>query len=109
MAIMKCVCKHFTRGTTPSFTFDMSVHLDSVEELNVTFTQLNTVVLEKNKNDIIVLDADSVKVTLTEQETKLFSDKHDVKCQFRIKYTNGAIVTSEPPIIFEVNPMLRED
>lgn len=105
---MTCTCRHFTRGTTPSFTFDLSVHLDSVEELNVTFTQLNTVVLEKNKNDIIVLDSDSIKVKLTEQETKLFSDKYDVKCQFRIKYIGGAIVTSEPLIIFEVNPILHE-
>jgi hypothetical protein len=57
----------------------MSVHLDNVEELNVTFAQLNTVILEKNKNDIIILDEDSIKVRLTEQETKLFSDKYEVK------------------------------
>ena len=105
---MSCICRHFTRGTTPSFTFDMSIRLENVEELNVTFTQLNTVVLEKNKDDIIVLDEDTVKITLTEEETKLFSDKYSTACQFRIKYVGGVIVTSEPPIIFEVNPMLHE-
>lgn len=105
---MTCTCRHFTRGTTPSFTFDLSVHLDSVEELNVTFTQLNTVVLEKNKENIIVLDENSIKVSLTEAETKLFSDKYEVECQFRIKYNNGAVITSEPPIIFEVNKMLHQ-
>lgn len=103
---MICTCKRFTRGTTPSFTFDMSVHLDYVEEINATFMQLDTVVLNKNKNDIIVIDHDSIKITLTEAETKLFSDKHDVQCQFRIKYNNGAVITSEPPIIFKVDSML---
>lgn len=105
---MICTCRHFTRGTTPSFTFDLSVHLDGVEELNITFTQLNTVILEKNKNDIIVLESGNVKITLTAEETNLFSDKYEVKCQFRIKYENGAIITSEPPIVFEVDPMLHE-
>lgn len=105
---MICTCRQFTRGTTPSFTFDMSVHLGSVEELNVTFTQLDTVVIEKNKNDIEIVDENSIKVTLTEQETKLFSDKYDAKCQFRIKYVNGAIITSEPPLIFNVCKMLHE-
>ena len=104
---MTCTCRHFTRGTTPSFVFDMSVHLDSVEEFNVTFTQLNTVVLEKNKEDIVILDSDSIRVQLTEEETKLFSDKYDVQCQFRIKYTNGAVTTSEPPLVFEVRPILH--
>ena len=105
---MTCTCRHFTRGTTPSFTFDMSVHLDGVEEMSVTFAQLGMVILEKNKEDIVVIDSDSVKITLTELETKLFSDKYDVECQFRIKYDGGIVITSEPPVIFEVNKMLHE-
>lgn len=104
---MTCACRCFTRGTTPSFTFDMSVHLDSIEELNITFTQLGVIVLEKNKEDIVVLDSDTIKVKLTKEDTELFSDKYDTECQFRIKYSNGAIITSEPPIVFEVRPMLH--
>ena len=105
---MACTCKHFTRGTTPSLVFDMNIHLDNVEEFNITFVQLNTVVLEKNKNDIIFIDENSIKLILSEEDTKLFSDKYDAKCQFRIKYINGAVATSEPPLIFKVDAMLHE-
>lgn len=105
---MICTCRQFTRGTTPSFTFDMKVHLGSIKELYVTFKQLNTTIIEKTKDSIQFLDDDSVKIVLTEQESLLFSDKYEVECQFMIKYINGAIVTSEPPLIFNVNQVLHE-
>ena len=105
---MICTCKQFTRGTTPSFTFDMRVHLGNIKELYVTFKQLGVTIVEKTKNDIKIIDEDSIKVMLTEQESLLFSDKYDVECQFMIKYLTGAVVTSEPPLIFSVNKVLHE-
>ena len=105
---MICTCRQFTRGTTPSFTFDMKVHLGNIKELYITFKQLDTIIVEKTKEDIKVLDDDSIKVKLTEKESLLFSDKYDVECQFMIKYLTGAVVTSEPPLIFNVNKVLHE-
>jgi hypothetical protein len=105
---MECVCKQFTRGTTPSFTFDMKVHLGNIKEFYVTFVQLDTIIVEKTLKDIKIIDEDSIKVNLTTEESLLFSDKYPVKCQLMIKYINDVIITSEPPLIFEVNKVLRE-
>ena len=108
MVVMNCVCKQFTRGTTPSFTFDMKVHLGNIKEFYVTFVQLDTIIIEKTIEDIKIIDEDSIKVNLTVEESLLFSDKYPVKCQFMIKYINNVVVTSEPPLIFEVNKVLHE-
>lgn len=105
---MICTCRQFTRGTTPSFTFDMKVHLGNVKEFYVTFVQLDTIIIEKTLKDIKIIDEDSIKVNLTADESLLFSDKYPVKCQFMIKYINDVVITSEPPLIFEVNKVLHE-
>ena len=104
---MKCVCRQFTRGTTPSITFNMGVPLDDALELYVTFKQLDTLIVEKRIDDIIIVDQNTIKIILTEKESLLFSDKYDVECQFMVKYTNGAIVVSQP-LIFNVNKVLHE-
>ena len=105
---MKCTCRQFTRGTTPSFIFDMKVHLGNIKEFYVTFMQLNTIIIEKTLEDIKIIDEDSIKVSLTANESLLFSDKYPVECQFMIKYINDVVITSEPPLIFEVNKVLHE-
>jgi hypothetical protein len=69
---------------------------------------LGTIILEKTLQDIQIIDEDSIKVSLTAQESLLFSDKYEVECQFMIKYINDAVITSEPPLIFDVNKVLHE-
>lgn len=105
---MICTCRQFTRGTTPSFTFDMKVHLGNIKEFYITFVQLGVIVLEKTLTDIEMIDDDSIKVSLTAQESLLFSDKYEVECQFMIKYVNDVVITSEPPLLFNVNKVLHE-
>ena len=105
---MICTCRQFTRGTTPSFTFDMKVHLGNIKEFYITFVQLDTIIIEKTLKDIKIIDEDSIKINLTAEESLLFSDKYPVKCQFMIKYINDIVITSEPPLIFEVNKVLHE-
>ena len=105
---MLCTCRQFTRGTTPSFTFDMSVHLGNIAEIYITFKQLDTIIVEKTKKDIHIIDENSIKVTLTQDESLLFSDKYEVECQFMIKYVNNVVITSEPPLIFDVCKVLHE-
>ena len=105
---MICTCRQFTRGTTPSFTFDMKVHLGNIKEFYITFMQLGTIIVEKTLSDIKIIDDDSVKISLTEEESLLFSDKYDVECQFMIKYINDVVITSEPPLVFIVNKALHE-
>ena len=82
---MKCMCKQFTRGTTPSITFNMGVPLDNALELYITFKQLNTLIIEKGIDDIVIVDQDTVRINLTEEESLLFSDKYDTECQFMVK------------------------
>lgn len=105
---MLCNCRQFTRGTTPSFTFDMKVHLGNIAEMYITFVQRNTIIVEKTLQDIKFLDDDSIKIQLTAEESLLFSEKYDVECQFMIKYINDIVITSEPPLIFNVNKVLHE-
>ena len=83
---IECYCKGMSRGTTPSFSFHLSIPMLGRETYYMTFRQHGQIILEKEDNQI--------KVKLKQEETLLFSSKFPIEVQIRTKYADGAAVAS---------------
>lgn len=77
------------RGTTPTHTFEIPISPDDIKEIEITYQQNRKNILQKYKSDC-VLGENLVSVTLTQEETFLFSENEIVKIQIRFldKYGN---------------------
>ena len=72
------------RGTTPTITFTLPIDGSSLTALNLCFAQKGEILLEKNLTDC-VLEGNTLRVTLTEQETLQFAaDRGMVEMQLRV-------------------------
>ena len=80
------------RGTTPTHTFIFEdLDPSTFKVLNIYYAQQGVEVLNKNKNDCTFDtketdrgDIYTASVTLTQEETKIFSARYDVEIQVRI-------------------------
>jgi hypothetical protein len=110
MAHYCCYCGEINKGSTPSLVFNTNAPLTNIEKLYLTFWQHGTFVLEKTKDDVVTVDEDTIKLTLKQEETLLFSSKYDVEVQLRIKYnsSNSAAVTSAISS-FKINEVLKHE
>lgn len=90
-----CYCGGVFKGSTPTLNFNINAPLENIQVMYLTFEQCGVLILEKNINDITIVDKDTVAVTLTQEETLLFSSKYDIEVQFRAKYTDGSATTSD--------------
>lgn len=91
---IECYCKGMSRGTTPSFSFHVSVPIIGTEYYYVTFEQHGQIILEKEDDQVIRVNKDTIKIKMTQEETLLFSSKFPIRTQIRIKYDDGAAVAS---------------
>lgn len=81
------------RGTTPTHTFNIPFDTSLVSGVKITYAQNEEVVLEKHTADC-VLDAQTIKVTLTQEDTFLFDCKQAVEVQIRVLTVGGNALTS---------------
>lgn len=97
------------RATTPThtFTFPDEVNPADCERILVTYTQGGEKVLELTEDDATV-DGQDVKYTLTQEQTKLFSDFRQAKVQVRVLTVYGDALASDI-IPFTVNPVLNDE
>lgn len=92
------------RGTTPTHTFTFNA-LDpsTFKVLNIYYAQQGVELLKKNKEDCTFQTKETedgliyqASVTLTQEETKMFKAKYDVKVQLRVLTEDGrALATPE--------------
>lgn len=94
------------RGTTPTHYFEVEIDLTNTAVLYLTYKQGSKIIVEKEKSDLTVTP-EEVSVTLTQEETLAFSDKQDVRIQFRGRYPDGNAVESEI-LEVEVGEVLKE-
>ena len=90
-----CYCGGVFKGSTPTLNFNINTPLENVQAMYLTFEQRGVLVLEKDINSIQIIDENTIAVTLTQEETLLFSSKYDIEVQFRAKYTDGSATTSD--------------
>lgn len=81
------------RGTTPKLTFTLPFETYFIEDLVITFEQGGEAVLEKRMGECFLID-NSISVTLTQEETLLFSHEKAVKIQVKIKDTSRGVIAS---------------
>lgn len=83
------------RGTTPTLIFKFKFDIESllIDKLYITFTQNGTIVLEKGLDDIVI-DKKKVFVTLSQEETLLFSANDIISIQARLKIEDKAYAST---------------
>lgn len=81
-------------GTTPTHIFILPIHTSVIENAVVTYAQNNIIVVEKGIDDCI-MDANTISVQLSQEETLTFNYKENVKIQLRIKTTDGKAYASQ--------------
>lgn len=81
------------RGTTPTHTFRVPIDLTSAAVLKVYYKQGYEVLVEKEKQDLVVTPT-TITVELTQEETLRFADGQ-IKMQIRARMPNGKAVKSK--------------
>ena len=90
------ICCHdiIFKGSTPTLSFETNAPLDNYTEIYLTLEQCGIFILEKTKSDVKIVE-NNIEIELTQEETMLLSHKYDIEAQLRIKYADGAALTSE--------------
>lgn len=81
------------RGTTPTHIFNIPFDTSLVDEVKITYAQDDEIVLIKGTSDC-VLDTNTVKVTLSQEDTFLFDHKKKVQVQLRLLTKSGEVLAS---------------
>lgn len=81
------------RATTPTHTFSLPIETNTIKSLLVTYKQGEDIVLEKTKEDC-TLTGSTIKLTLTQEETKMFSPER-VKIQLRVLTNDNVSLASK--------------
>ena len=93
------------RGTTPTHVFKTNKDLTGVEVLFITYQQ-GGVVVEKTIDDVEITE-DSVRTTLTQEDTLRFNYIGDVCMQIRARFPDGTAVACKE-IYRPVSDILKE-
>lgn len=84
------------RGTTPTVTHSLPVAGSTIEQFRLYFMQGSETILTKDEDDC-TLSGNTASVTLTQEETFLFSSKKRLEVKCRYRQANGTVggTTSE--------------
>ena len=81
------------RGTTPTHIFTLPLETYLIDELKISYAQSHKEILSKSKNDCI-LEGNTIKVKLTQEETFLFDCEKNAQVQLRVKTIEGDVFGS---------------
>ena len=87
------------RATTPTHIFALPFDTSLLQEIRITYQQSGQTVLQKTEAEC-TLTGNEIKVTLTQQETLLFSPVERVSIQLRVLTTTGRVMASEIKKVF---------
>lgn len=82
------------RGTTAPQKLTLPISTDLIDVLEVTYKQGEKIILQKHKDDC-ELDGNTIKYTLTQEETFLFSHEKYATVQVRMKTNDGDVLGTE--------------
>lgn len=81
------------RGTTPTHIFEIPIDSSLLKQVQITYAQGGINLLVKTIEDC-VLDGNSISVTLSQEETLMFSHKKDVEVQIRVLTKDGTAMAT---------------
>ena len=100
------------RATTPTFIFRLPIDCSKITKAEVTLSQSGENKLTKQTEDCLMNDK-KLTVTLSQEETLLFSDKADVQTQLRVLTSDDKVFASQVfsvPVIDSLSEeVLRND
>ena len=96
-----------TRGTTPTHIFTLPIFAANISKLRITYTQGQTVVLEKTEKDV-ERSGKTLRYTLTQEETLRFNAKSGVNVQIRV-VTIDDMALASPIKKLAVSDVLNEE
>lgn len=82
-------------GTTPTHTFNIPFKVSTIQSVSVVYKQKDEVVLKKKTEDC-VLENQTIRLTLTQEDTFKFDHKLPVKIQLAVKTETGEVLRSVP-------------
>lgn len=94
------------RATTPTHTFRLPFSTSLIDEVLITYSQKGIIILEKRLDDVKVSEH-TLSVTLTQEETNLFTRGDKAKVQLRIK--SGESVQASNIIEVMVKKVLNDE
>lgn len=82
------------RGTTPTHTFTLPFDSSLIREVKIIYAQSDKQIFCKKTGDCI-LSGDTIRTTLTQEETFLFDCKKLVQIQVRVLTLAGEVLSTE--------------
>lgn len=82
------------RGSTPTHTFKIPFDTSLLAQARIVYAQLCNVVLVKTGEDL-VMEGNTIKTRLTQEETLAFNCSHPVEIQLRVLTQAGDVQNSD--------------
>ena len=82
------------RGTTPTLNFELPFAADTIADGFISIAQNRRVVIDKPISDWII-SGNTIKVTLTQEETLHLVVSNTTEIQLRVKLADGTALASE--------------
>ena len=95
------------RGTTPTHTFSLPFETSLLANLYITYTDKSNVTLLEKDLSNCALNGKNVSVTLTQEETLLFTGRQQARLQLRAITTDGTALASKIYTVY-VGETLKE-
>lgn len=96
------------RGTTPTHEFELPYPIALVDDIRVVYGQNKKAIIVKTINDCTLTEG-QISISLTQEETFLFSASKKLEIELRIKLVNGKVVRTEEPIILRVVDSMSDE
>ena len=87
------------RGSTPTHVFTLSIPVEEIQALRLTYVQDGKTVMDKTEADVKMSGA-TITLRLTQEETLAFGATTPVSIQLKVLTTGGAVLPSQ---IFRVH------
>ena len=87
------------RGSTPTHVFTLSIQVEDIKALRLTYAQGGRTVLEKTEKEV-KMEGNTVTLRLTQEETLAFGQTAPVNIQLKVLLNSGAVLPSQ---IFRVH------
>lgn len=87
------------RGSTPTHVFTLSIPVEDIKALRLTYAQGGRTVLEKTEKEV-KMEGNLVTLRLTQEETLAFGQTAPVNIQLKVLLNSGAVLPSQ---IFRVH------
>ena len=79
------------QGTTPTHVFTVPIDTEIIDKLSITYAQNGVVILKKDKEDCTI-EANTITVKLTQEETLKFSENASVQIQMKVLLVDGNVL-----------------